>query len=126
MRRFRATWLLSILMLATTAGFAADTKPTPTIHEFSAGMKTMDGLFPLAWDAKTGHIFLQVGKFDQDVLFLTSLPYGLGSNDIGLDRGKLSEGVIVHFRRIGPKVLLIRPNLDYRSSSSNACAQFRV
>src|SRR6516165_1811191 len=126
MRRFRATWLLSILMLATTAGFAADTKPTPTIHEFSAGMKTMDGLFPLAWDAKTGHIFLQVGKFDQDVLFLTSLPYGLGSNDIGLDRGKLSEGVIVHFRRIGPKVLLIRPNLDYRSSSSNAAERMAV
>jgi len=126
MRRFRGTWLLSILMLATTAGFAADTKPTPTIHEFSAGMKTMDGLFPLAWDAKTGHIFLQVGKFDQDVLFLTSLPYGLGSNDIGLDRGKLSEGVIVHFRRIGPKVLLIRPNLDYRSSSSNAAERMAV
>ncbi len=86
----------------------------------------MDGLFPMFWDAKSGHVFLHVSKFDQDFLFLTSLPYGLGSNDIGLDRGKLSDGVIVHFTRIGPKVLLVRPNLEYRSSSENPAERLAV
>src|SRR5271165_4272091 len=119
MLRFRVLLLLSVLCLLPAVLSAADTKPTPTLHDFTTSMKAMDGLFPLFWDAKSGRMYLEVSKFDQDVLFLTSLPYGLGSNDIGLDRGKLSEGVIVHFSRIGPKVLLVEPNLDYRSSSPN-------
>jgi len=126
MPRFRAMTLLPLLCLLSAAFFAADTKPTPTIHEFSANMKAMDGLFPLFWDAKTGRVYLQVNTFGQDFLFLTSLPYGLGSNDVGLDRGKLGDGVIVHFTRVGPKVLLIEPNLDYRSSSPNPAERMAV
>ena len=126
MPRFRATFLLSVLFLSSVAVFAADTKPTPAIHEFTSGMKAMNGLFPIFWDAKAGHIYLQVSKFDQDFLFLPSLPYGLGSNDVGLDRGKLGEGIIVHFSHIGPRVLLIRPNLGYRSSSPNPAERTAV
>jgi len=111
--------LLAFLFLLSTTVIGADIKPIPTIHEFVAGKKVMDGLFPMFWDAQTGHVYLQVSKFDQDFLFLTSLPYGLGSTDVGLDRGKLSESVIVHFTRIGPKVMLVQPNLEYRSSSLN-------
>ena len=82
-------------------------------------MKHMDGLFPLSWDEHNGKLFLEIRNFDQDFLFLNFLPYGLGSNDIGLDRGKFGDSRIVHFSRIGGRVLLIAPNLDYRSSSSN-------
>ena len=94
----------------SAALFAADTKPPATIHEFTANLKAIDGMFPIFWDAKTGHLYLQVNKFDQDFLFLPSLPYGLGSNDIGLDRGRLGEGRLVHFSRVGARVLLIQPN----------------
>jgi hypothetical protein len=89
-------------------------------------MKAMDGLFPMFWDAKAGKLHLQINKFDQDFLFVVSLPYGLGSNDIGLDRGKLGEERLVHFSRIGGKVLLIQPNLDYRSSSTNPAERMSV
>lgn len=121
MLRFRAILLLSVLCVSSATLFAADTKPTaPSIHDFTASLKAMDGLFPMFWDARAGRLYLQVSKFDQDFLFLTSLPYGLGSNDIGLDRGKLGQTVVVQFRRVGPKVLLVQPNLEYRSSSPNA------
>lgn len=126
MPRFRAMLLFSVPMLLSMAVVAADTKPLPTIHEFTVSMKLMDGLFPMAWDAKTGHLYLEVRKFDQEFLFLTSLPYGLGSNDIGLDRGKLGEGNIVHFMRVGPKILLVQPNLEYRSSSPNPAERMAV
>ena len=89
-------------------------------------MKAMDGLFPMFWDAKAGKLYLQVSKFDQDFLFVISLPYGLGSNDIGLDRGKLGDGRLVHFSRFGGKVLLVQPNLDYRSSSDNPAERMAV
>ncbi len=126
MPRFCANFLLSVVCLLSTVAFAADAKPTPTIHDFTASMKAMDGLFPVFWDAKSGHLYLQVSKFDQDFLFLTSLPYGLGSNEIGLDRGRLDGSRLVHFSRVGPKVLLVQPNLDYRSSSPDPAERLAV
>jgi len=126
MQLFRLNSLLAVICLFSAALFAADTKPTPTIHEFTANLKATDGLLPMFWDAKTGRIYLQVSKFDQDFLFLVSLPYGLGSNDIGLDRGKLDRGRLVHFSRVGPKVFLVEPNLDYRSSSPNPAERIAV
>jgi hypothetical protein len=126
MLRFRAILLTFAVCVLSSPVFAADSKPTPTIHDFSANLKVMDGLFPIFWDARAGRIFLQVGKFDQDFLFVVSLPYGLGSNDIGLDRGKIADPKLVHFTRVGPKVLLVQPNLDYRSSSPNPAERIAV
>jgi len=126
MLRSRSICLLAGCVLLSAALFAVDTKPPATIHEFTANLKAIDGLFPIFWDAKTGHLYLQVNKVDQDFLFLPSLPYGLGSNDIGLDRGRLGEGRLVHFSRVGARVLLIQPNLDYRSSSPNAAERIAV
>ena len=126
MPRFRATSLLAVPLVSFLSLLAADTKPTPTIQDFTASMKAMDGLFPMFWDAKSGRLYLQINKFDQDFLFLTSLPYGLGQNDVGLDRGKLGETTIMHFSRVGPKVLLVEPNLEYRSSSPNPAERMAV
>lgn len=125
MLRFHAIFLLAVVFSSAFL-FAADTKPTPTIHDFSANMKATDGLFPMFWDAKSGRLYLEIKKFDQDLLFLTSLPYGLGQNDVGLDRGKLGQGVVVHFTRVGPKVLLVQPNLEYRSSSPDPAERLAV
>jgi len=83
-----------------------------------AGMRHMDGLFPLDWDAKSGKLYLEIGSFNKDFLLLESLPYGLGSNDLGLDRGQLGMGRVVRFYRSGSKVLLIEQNLRYRSSAA--------
>ncbi|HEX8797463.1 MAG TPA: DUF5117 domain-containing protein, partial [Terriglobales bacterium] len=125
MLRFRSIFLLA-MVLSSAFLFAADTTPTPTIHDFGANMKATDGLFPMFWDAKSGRLYLEINKFDQDLLFLTSLPYGLGQNDVGLDRGKLGQGVVVHFTRVGPKVLLVQPNLEYRSSSPDPAERLAV
>src|ERR1700754_285228 len=118
MSRSRVVLSLSAMLLLTTFALA-ETKPTPTIQDFGAGMKRMDGFFPLMWDNEAGRLYLEVNKFDQDFLLVPSLPYGLGSNDVGLDRGKLEDGRVVHFSRVGPQVLLVQPNLDYRSSSTD-------
>ncbi|MFC5861239.1 zinc-dependent metalloprotease [Acidicapsa dinghuensis] len=91
-----------------------------TFAQKIAGMDHKDGLFPFDWDAKNGKLYLEIPKTDEDVLLLDQLPYGMGSNDIGLDRGQLGQGRVVHFTRVGNKVLLIQPNLEYRSSSSDA------
>ncbi len=86
----------------------------------------LDGLFPLSWDAKTGKLSLSIASFNKDFLLLDSLPYGVGSNDLGLDRGQLGQGRVVRFYRSGPRVLLIERNLEYRSSSPDPDEQLAV
>jgi hypothetical protein len=97
-----------------------------TIEARTTGLKKMDGLFPLYWEAKTGKLLLEISAFDKDFLYLDQLPYGIGSNDLFLDRGQLGAGRVVHFMRSGNKVLLVEPNLAFRSSSSDAAEQAAV
>src|SRR5580698_2687284 len=79
----------------------------PTIEERTAGMRKLDGYFPLYWDERTGNLWLEIARLDGDFLLATGLAAGLGSNDIGLDRGQEDGGKVVSFQRIGPKVLLV-------------------
>jgi hypothetical protein len=93
--------------------------PTPSIDERTNGLRKIDGYFPLYWDERAGAMFLEIPRFDTEFLFSTGLSAGLGSNDIGLDRGAGGNGRIVLFQRVGPRVLLVQPNESFRSSSSN-------
>src|SRR5580700_2959353 len=92
---------------------------TPTIEERTAGMQKLDGFFPIYWDERTGNLWLEISRFDSDFLYTTGLAAGLGSNDIGLDRGQGGGGRLVSFERVGPKVLMVQPNESFRSSSPN-------
>ena len=49
------------------------------------------GLFPLITEPATGHIKLVIERWGEEFLYVNSLPAGVGSNDIGLDRGKLGS-----------------------------------
>jgi len=91
-----------------------------SIEDRTSGMKKMDGYFPLYWDERTGSMFLEIARFDTEFLFSTGLSAGLGSNDIGLDRGTgRGGGRLVYFERVGPRVMLVQPNQSFRSSSKN-------
>jgi hypothetical protein len=91
----------------------------PSIDERTGGMQKLEGYFPLYWDDRSGSLFIEIPRFDSDFLFSMGLAAGLGSNDIGLDRGSGGGGRIVSFQRVGPRVLLVQPNLSFRSSSAN-------
>ena len=91
-----------------------------TIEDKTGGMERIDGFFPLYWDATTGKLWMEISRFDTEVLHVGGLSAGLGSNDIGLDRGQLGGSRIVRFDRVGPKVLMVQPNYRFRSSSANA------
>ena len=90
-----------------------------TIAERTSGMQKLDGFFPLYWDEGAGILWLEIPRFDTEVLYTTGLAEGLGSNDIGLDRGISGGGRLVRFERVGPKVLMVQSNENFRSSSGN-------
>src|ERR1700745_2405758 len=77
-----------------------------TLNEKVAGMEKFPGFFTFYWDAKAGKIWLEIDKWNTEFLYVESLPAGIGSNDIGLDRGQLGNRAIVRFDRQGPPLLL--------------------
>ncbi len=89
------------------------------IDDFTANMKKLDGFFPLYWDSGSGRLYMEIPRLNTEVLHVAGLGAGLGSNDIGLDRGGLQGSQIVEFERVGPKVMMVEPNYDYRASSTN-------
>lgn len=86
---------------------------------FTSGMPKYSGYFPFYYEDETGRIYLEVDKINSEFLYINSLAAGIGSNDIGLDRGQLGRERIVKFVHHGPKLLLIQPNYDYRAISDN-------
>ncbi len=97
-----------------------------TITEKTTEMKKYSGFFNFYWDAKQGKIWLEIANWDTEILYVNSLPAGVGSNDIGLDRGQLGSTRIVKFHRVGPKVLMIQPNYSFRAMSDNPAEQLAV
>jgi hypothetical protein len=100
--------------------------PLQNIDARTAGMTKIDGYFPLYWDERAGTLYLEIPRFDTEFLYSTGLAAGLGSNDIGLDRGQPGQGRIVRFERVGPRVMLVQPNQTFRSSSPNSAERKSV
>src|SRR5580658_2530191 len=121
-RLFRMRLLLVLLALSVAAKPAPDAAapgPTPTIAEKTAKWTRLPGYFPLYYDPLAGKLYLEIDKWDQEFLYQESLPAGVGSNDIGLDRGQFGDTMILRFQRTGPKVLLIQSNYGFRASAAN-------
>jgi hypothetical protein len=91
----------------------------PPIAEKTASLGRLDGYFPLYWDPAQGKMWLEIPRFGQEFLYVSSLPAGIGSNDIGLDRGQLGRTRLVRFERSGPRVLLVQTNTSFRANSPN-------
>lgn len=82
-------------------------------------LKPYQGYFNFYYEASEDKIYLAVKNLDQEFLYINSLATGIGSNDIGLDRGQLGNTRVVKFQKAGNKLLLIQPNLDYRAITEN-------
>ncbi len=114
------TSILALVCLAVFFGSSTvRAQDLPTIEEHTAGFIKHDGFFPVYWDVEAGKVWLEVPRFNEDFLYVVSLPGGLGSNDVGLDRNQLGAERVVRFERIGPKVLMVEPNLRYRAESDH-------
>src|SRR6056297_1392663 len=90
-----------------------------SISEKTSGMEKYEGFFDYWWDEDTGKIWLEIDKLDQEFIYVNSMAAGVGSNDIGLDRSQLGNTRIIKFEKVGPKILMVQPNYDYRASSEN-------
>ncbi|WP_431157915.1 zinc-dependent metalloprotease [Winogradskyella poriferorum] len=107
----KKTIILLALSILISNGFAQQFK--------KENLKSYEGYFSFFYDEATDKIYLEVDKLEQEFLYVSSLASGVGSNDIGLDRGQMGYERVVYFKKAGNKLLLIQPNLKYRATSDN-------
>jgi hypothetical protein len=118
MKRIIPTLFLLLFWCATAV---PDDEPK-TIAAKTEAMDVAAGFFTYYWDKTAGKVWLEIEKFDEEFLYVTYVSRGLGSNDVGLDRGQISDSYIVYLRRVGPKVLMMQKNYDYRAPDGDAAA----
>ena len=110
--------IMVLVLLAINQGISGSFPDA--IQSFTRNMKKFPGFYTYYWDSKEGKIWLEVDRWEREFLYVNSLRQGVGSNDIGLDRGQLGDSRIVYFKRFGPHILLIQPNYRYRAESSDS------
>ncbi|MGB2404313.1 MAG: zinc-dependent metalloprotease [Flavobacteriaceae bacterium] len=91
--------------------------------------KTFSGFFDFTYNDNKGSLTLKIDResqLDTPFLYINGLSAGIGSNDIGLDRGQLGNERVVHFTKMGNKLMLVQPNLNYRSTSENVLEQASI
>jgi hypothetical protein len=105
--------LLLSCVLALAAAVDVEAQ-LPTIAARTTGLQRTDGFIPFYWDDARGRLLLELSAFDRDVLYFVSTAASPGSVELGMDRGVDGQKV-VHFRRVGQRVLVVEQNLRYRA-----------
>ncbi|EKE83847.1 zinc-dependent metalloprotease [Idiomarina xiamenensis] len=118
--------LLALLLLLPIGAQAATAEQLPTIDDYVAGMQTETGYFSFYYDNNNDRVLLQVPKNTTQFILQTSLPWGLGSNDIGLDRGQLGDTRLAAFEQHGQRVLLRQFNTEFRANTDNAAERASI
>ncbi|MAE76790.1 MAG: peptidase [Planctomycetes bacterium] len=106
-----------VLALAVLVG---STLAQEKIGAKTQSMERVNGLFPFYWDEASGKVWLEIPKAGVEFLYVPSLATGLGSNSVGLDRGKLGGQKLVRFEHVGNRVLLVQRNMRYRARTDSA------
>lgn len=107
-------FLAILLSLSITSVFYGQTSSE------KENLQEYKGFFNFKYVEKEDKILLEVKDLETEFLYVHFLTTGIGSNDVGLDRGQLGNEAIVKFIKAGNKLLLIQPNLKYRAITENS------
>lgn len=79
-------------------------------------------------DADKNKLYLEIpaAQLNRDLLYQSILATGMGSPDVGLDRGQAGGSAVVRFERQGKRVMLVRENWSVRAQGGDAAAQRAV
>lgn len=116
----------SLLLLFLCFPFFAKSQTLPSIEDKTKNAKSYPGFIKFYWDESAGKIWLEIDKLETEILYQTSLPAALGSNDIGLDRGLMGNTAVVKFTRVGNKILMVQPNYDFRAITNDVAEKRAV
>ena len=70
-----------------------------SISVFTKNMRPTEGYFPSFYDVSKDKLYISVDLNTPEFLYVNTLSAGGGSNDLGLDRGKLGGIKVVQFKK---------------------------
>lgn len=80
------------------------------------GWRYLPGFVDL-WTQHDQARVLAAVEVNKAFLMVTSLPFALGSNEVGLDRGQSGASKLVHFEKHGKRLFLVQENTRFRADS---------
>ena len=138
MRPARSIFVFALVLIAG-CGTTTPTPPSPEpaatrtpppepepgpLEKFVEGKERLEGLFDVILDREAAKVWLEFPPAGDDgrvaeVLYVEGLAHGLGSNPVGLDRGRIGSTRVVELHRIGRRLYVVQPNLGFRATSDN-------
>ncbi|MEQ8515765.1 MAG: zinc-dependent metalloprotease, partial [Chromatocurvus sp.] len=125
--------VVAVCVLLLVACGERSQQPAPAeeasgLEAFTAGMQRVDGFLPFYLDRTKGRVYLSLPTQSPEMIYQASLPQGVGSNDLGFDRGQLAQNgtSLVRFEPVGERVLLRRLNTAFRAESDSAAERRSV
>src|SRR5581483_8322208 len=114
--------VLILISFALAAGFS-QTLPTSTgaLGARTAGLEKHNGFFPYYWDGKKGTILFELtpALLNREFIYFSGLGSGIGSIDLFADRSSVATTNLCRLRRVGPRVLVIAENTNFRAESGS-------
>jgi hypothetical protein len=108
------------LVVQAAGPAAAAEAPAPkSLADATRGLQSQPGFIDVWRDAGKGRVLLSVAELEQPFMLVSSLPYALGSNDVGLDRGQPGDMRMVHFEKHGSRLFLVQENTSYVANSAD-------
>jgi hypothetical protein len=66
-------------------------EPVESLATRTARLRKSDGFLPLYWEEHAGKMNLEIDHLNEEFLYLAALSAGVGSNNLGLDRGRMDQ-----------------------------------
>jgi hypothetical protein len=115
--KFRAFFLFVVLCCFSTLPLAAQRTNAPLDVN---SLERHDGYLPFYWDQARGRVLFEIPKLNEDLLYFTGAAKGIGSVELGVDRGASYASTVIYFERVGPRVNVVQRNLKFRALEGNA------
>jgi hypothetical protein len=112
--------VIGVVLLSPWAWSSEVDGATDSVESVLLNSQEMPGFIPLHWDGEEGRLYADISDVEGPFIYYNGLSHGLGSNDLGLDRGRLGDTYLVEFRKVGKKVFLAALNTKYTARSEDA------
>lgn len=128
MKRLITTLLLAVAVFAQETPRPAAPARDQDIATRTAGLKRADGFAPYFWDAKQGKLLFELSPaaLEKEFLYFTALGSGVGSLDMFADRSSTHGSMVCRLLRVGPRVLVIQENQQFRATAGPPALQKSV
>ena len=111
------------ILFCIALNIKAQNQNPATFAQRTTGLQRQDGLLTIYPDAARGRVLMEVPKLNQELIYFVTVAQGVGSVELGIDRGASTGSRLVYFERQGTRVVLVQKNLRFRAPNGNRALQ---